>query len=391
MSSLKSQKVFITGGTGFVGRAIISRLQATHPDWTLFSYDKVPPIVDSSKPQNPPINHSKVNYINGDICDLAAVKAALAQASPVLVIHTAGIVPPLADRWSRRLQDTVYKINVTGTETLLAASRSTPSVSAFVWTGSCCAVIDDVRFAYPNADESWRTTPKGSTIYGESKARAEALVLAANEIEPRDEERKGKPFLTTALRPCVLFGPEDYQLVPSIHACIAKGEMPFIMGDGLNMWDVADVRNVAHAHVLAAENLLSGQPTAAGEAFFIGNGCPIPLRDFCREIWKNFDAYPPWEIHVPEELARIVAGVTNFVGSLLGLKPTLTPGTVSDGCAMRYCSEKKAQLTLGYRPIVGLEEGLRESCEAYKRRLEEAARPKEKIIKEAAEGKNVRV
>ena len=391
MSSAKAQRVFLTGGTGFVGRAILSRLQSTHPDWKLFSYDKVSPIVNPSKPQNPPINHEKVTYITGDINDLEAVKSALTQASPTLVIHTAGIVPPLADRHTRRLQDLVFKINIDGTKTLLTASRACSSVHVFVWTGSCCAVIDDVRFSYPHADESWRTTPKGSTIYGESKARAEALVLAANDLEPSDEERKGKPFLTTALRPCVLFGPEDYQLIPSIHACIAKGEMPYILGDGLNMWDVADVRNVAHAHVLAAENLLSSKPTAAGEAFFIGNGGPIPLRDFCREIWKQWDAYPSREVHVPEDLGRIFAGVTHFFGSLMGMKPTLTPGTVADGCAMRYCSEKKAMTILGYKPIIGLEEGIRESCEAYKMRLEEAERPKRKIIKAAGQGEKVRI
>ena len=216
-------------------------------------------------------------------------------------------------------------------------------------------------------------------------------MLAANDPEPTDEKRKGKAFLTAALRPCVLFGPEDCQFIPSIHACIAKGEMPYILGNGLNLWDVADVRNVAHAHVLAAENLLSSQPTAAGEAFFTGNGAPIPLRDFCREVWKQWDAYPAWEVHVPEGVGRVFAGVTHFVGSWLGLKPTLTPGTVADGCAMRYCSEKKALAVLGYRPIVGLEEGIRESCEAYKVRLEEAERPKGKIVKAAGRGEKVKI
>ena len=60
------------------------------------------------------------------------------------------------------------------------------------------------------------------------QAAAEVLILAAN-----DEK-----LATCALRPSVLIGPGDYQLIPSIHACIAKGESRFVIGDGLNMWDV---------------------------------------------------------------------------------------------------------------------------------------------------------
>jgi sterol-4alpha-carboxylate 3-dehydrogenase (decarboxylating) len=89
------------------------------------------------------------------------------------------------------------------------------------------------------------------------------------------------------LRPSVLFGKGDTQLIPPIHACLTKQETPWIVGDGTNLWDVTYVENVADAHVLAAENLMSSK-TAAGEIFFIQNNEPIPFRDFTLEVWKNF-------------------------------------------------------------------------------------------------------
>ena len=92
-------------------------------------------------------------------------------------------------------------------------------------------------------------------------------------------------LVTCALRPSVLFGPGDYQLIPSVHACIAKGEMPFVVGDGETLWDVTYVGNVADAHVLAVENLLTTR-TATGEAIFISNEEPIPFRDFGLQVWK---------------------------------------------------------------------------------------------------------
>lgn len=101
------------------------------------------------------------------------------------------------------------------------------------------------------------------------------------------QEANRKSLSTCVLRPSVLFGKGDTQLLPPIHACLAKQETPWIVGDGSNLWDVTYVDNVADAHVLAAQNLVSSK-TAAGEVFFIQNNEPIAFRDFCLEIWKNF-------------------------------------------------------------------------------------------------------
>ena len=166
---------------------------------------------------------------------------------------------------------------------------------------------------------------------------------------------------TCALRPSVLFGPGDYQLIPSVHACIAKGETPFIVGDGENLWDVTYVANVADAHVLAAENLLSTR-TAAGEAIFISNEEPIPFRDFCLEVWKNFRHFPSYQVHVPVSLASFVGYIAEVVTWVTGTQTTLSRGSVLDACATRYCSGEKARKVLGYKPRVGIEEGIRISC-----------------------------
>lgn len=166
---------------------------------------------------------------------------------------------------------------------------------------------------------------------------------------------------TCALRPSVLFGPGDYQLIPSVHACIAKGETPFVVGDGENLWDVTYVGNVADAHVLAVENLLLTR-TAAGEAIFISNEEPIPFRDFCLEVWKNFGHYPPCELHIPVPLATLVGYIAEMVTWVTGTPTTLSRGSVLDASGTRYCSGEKARKVIGYKPRVGIEEGIRISC-----------------------------
>lgn len=171
---------------------------------------------------------------------------------------------------------------------------------------------------------------------------------------------------TCSLRPSVLTGPGDYQLLPAIHACIAKGETPWVVGNGRNYWDVTLVQNVADAHVLAVENLVSSTKTAAGEAFFIQNNEPITFRDFCLTIWRNFGHIPPFTVHIPESLAWLVGLVAECYTWLTGTPTTLSRGSVNDACHMRYASGDKARRILGYEARLGLEEGIRLSCEVCK-------------------------
>jgi len=147
-----------------------------------------------------------------------------------------------------------------------------------------------------------------------------------------------------------------------MHSCIVKGETPWVIGSGQNLWDVTYVTNVADAHVLAAENLISSK-TAAGEPFFISNNEPIPFRALCLAIWAHFGHYPPFVFHVPESLAWFTGYVAEWVAWLSGNPVTFSGGSVKDACGTRYCNSGKAERILGYVPKVGIEEGIRISCQ----------------------------
>lgn len=251
--------------------------------------------------------------------------------------------------------------------------------------------------SYANIDERWPAAER-SSIYGESKAEAEEIVLAANEpytpnIQVGDryndnsacqevaDNSRGR-ILTCVLRPSVIFGEGDNQLIPAIHACIAKGETRYRIGNGRNLWDVTYVGNVADAHVLAIENLVSfwasrggglgtkvedgskGADTAAGKTLFIQNNEPVSFREFSLAVWKEFGHYPPaWEIPIPKTLGWTLGLFAEVLTRISGTPTTLSRGSVMDACAMRYASGEKAQRVLGYRPRVGLEEGIRLTCQ----------------------------
>ncbi|KIW84214.1 hypothetical protein Z517_03463 [Fonsecaea pedrosoi CBS 271.37] len=365
-----SIKVIVTGGLGFVGSAIVRSLQEFHPDWHVWILDRH----EDPRQGNPDarddeldlLRGCKYDYVQADITNQGGVMDALAMIDADAVIHSAGIVPSLSERYARRLEALVKAVNVEGTRHMVEAARRS-RCKAFVYTSSCCAVIDDMSQPYANIDERWPVAPK-SSIYGESKAEGEWIVLEAN----------NQKMSTCVLRPSVLFGEGDNQLIPPIHACIAKQETRWVIGDARNLWDTTYVGNVADAHVLAVENLLdlqsagskrgcNGQTraeSAAGQIFFIQNNEPVSFREFSLAVWKEFGHFPPaWEVHIPEGLAWVLGLVAEVFTRVSGTPTTLSRGSVMDACAMRYASGAKARRILGYHPRVGLEAGIRTSCE----------------------------
>ena len=125
------------------------------------------------------------------------------------------------------------------------------------------------------------------------------------------------------------------------------------------------VDNVADAHVLAVENLLSSK-TAAGEAFFLSNAEPIPFRDICLGVWAHFGHIPRFQVHIPLSIA-VFAGYMNEWLSWFTAKPTtFSSGSVLDASTTRYFSGIKARAILGFSPRVGIDEGIRITCEVSK-------------------------
>lgn len=154
------KNVLISGGTGFVGAATARALAAKHPTCAIT-------VVDLNSPGSVHVVPHGVSFIQADITHPEETEEVVNRVKPDVIIHTAGIVPVLGERFGRKLEGFVWKINVEGTKSMLEAAKQA-GVKAFIYTSSCCAVMDDMDVSYPYITEDWPTSPS-STIYGESK------------------------------------------------------------------------------------------------------------------------------------------------------------------------------------------------------------------------------
>jgi sterol-4alpha-carboxylate 3-dehydrogenase (decarboxylating) len=102
-TSLKS--VLISGGTGFLGAATARAVAEKYPQCDITIIDLHPPGPSHVVPDG-------ASFVQVGITNADEVNKALQQARPDVVIHTAGIVPALAERFGRRIEEHVWRVNV---------------------------------------------------------------------------------------------------------------------------------------------------------------------------------------------------------------------------------------------------------------------------------------
>jgi len=270
-------KVLVTGGTGYLGRAIVrSLIDRGHE-----------PIVLARRAGQ----HVPCPAIEGDVRDHRAMRDAVRGVDGV--IHAAAVV-------SMWLQDAADfdRINVGGLETLL-------DVCAIEKTGRI--VVTSSFLALPPAGATRALEANG---YQRSKVRAREVARAA--------AARGLPIVTVV--PGVVYGPgpdSEGNLVGRLFRDHLAGRLPGIIGAD-RLWSFSYVGDVAEAHVRALE---SGEP---GEEYIAGGENLPQMRAF--ELLRAARG-TPLPRRIPGPLAQLVAAWEEKIAARTR-PPRVTRGTV---------------------------------------------------------------
>lgn len=322
---MKSTKVLVTGAGGFLGRYIARDLIAA--GYEVYSF---------SRRRYDALEEMGVTQRQGDLSIYSDVEAALIGIDAV--IHTASQV----GMWGYYTD--FFKTNVTGTENLIRACHKN-HISKLVYTSTPSVAFGDQSLC--NVDESIGYPDRYLSMYAETKAIAEKMVLMAN----------AGPLSTVAIRPHLIFGSGDLNLVPRVLEAAKAGRLK-IIGDGENLVDVTYVENASMAHVMALEQL-SPEAAIAGKAYFLGQG-PIKLWDFTNELLTRSGLNPVTK-KVSFKLAYFIGFVIEIYLRAIrkfDVHPPMTRFVALQLGKSHYYRHTALEKDLGFKAKYSIEEGL---------------------------------
>lgn len=317
------KNILVTGGGGFLGKAIVRQLLA-----------KGHRVASLSRGTYPELDALGVRQFTGDIANAGAVKDAVRGRDAVFhVAARPGVWGAFED---------FYRPNVTGTRNVITACRSC-RVPMLVYTSSPSVVFDGKDMEGVNESVPYPT--RYHAPYPRTKAMAEQAVLAT-----ADETLK-----TVALRPHLIWGPEDNHLVPRI---IARARSLRRVGKGKNRVDTIYVENAARAHVLAME-ALERNPAVSGRVYFISDDDPIGLWEMVDRI-LNAGGKPPLTRTISPIAAYLAGAVLEWAYRTFGIsgEPKMTRFVARELATSHWFDISAAKQDLGYSAEISIDEGM---------------------------------
>jgi dTDP-glucose 4,6-dehydratase len=308
-------RVLVTGGCGFIGSNFIHYLLETDPTVTVMNYDR---LTYAGNPANLEdlADHPRYRFVQGDIADPYAVRGVVGDGVNAIINFAA------ESHVDRSIHDAApfVRTNIVGTQVLLDAAR------AFRVARYLQVSTDEVYGSLgPAGYFTEETALAANSPYAASKAAADLLVRSY-------AHTFGLPALIT--RCSNNYGPYQFpeKLLPLFITNLLHDEPVPVYGDGLNVRDWIHVRD----HCTALERVWrAGQ---AGEVYNIGGRCERTNLELTHQLLEIMGK--------PRTLIRYVKD-----------RP---------GHDRRYAIDcSKIERTLGWRPVVSFEQGLRDTVRWY--------------------------
>ncbi|MDJ0955810.1 MAG: NAD(P)-dependent oxidoreductase [Arenicellales bacterium] len=320
-------KVLVTGGTGFTGKALVKRLIDGGHQVVAMDYK------EGIKTDE--IKGWGAEVVIGSVTDTAVVNR---------VVKGVDVVHHLAAAFRELDVPNNYyeEVNIQGTVNVLEAAKQ-EGVKRFIYC-STCGVHGNVE--NPPAAE---TAPiKPADYYQRTKYEAEPLVLAEH----------GATMQTLVVRPAAIYGPGDPERFGMIFRRVNKGVFP-IFGDGKALYHPLFIDNFVDLLEIVLKPGMGD-----GEVYLVADEEYVEIEQLVKRVAKAMGK----EVKLPHYpfLPLSIAGhVMEKLCQPFKVTPPIFPRRVDWYRQNRAFDISKAKKDLGYKPQVGLDEGLRLTAEWY--------------------------
>jgi nucleoside-diphosphate-sugar epimerase len=318
--------VLVTGASGFLGRAVAAELVARgHSVRTL---------------QRRASGVDGVTDILGSVTD--PVRIARAVDGATAVVHLAAKVSLTGASQEFRA------VNVEGTRSLLDAAERA-GVARFVYVSSPSVAYGGSALAGVGAEPASPRHAQGD--YARTKAEAELLALARDSLAMQ----------VVAIRPHLVWGPGDEQLVQRIVERARRGRLPLLNG-GTALIDTTYVENAATGIAAALDRL----DDAHGKAYVLTNGEPRPVGELLAGICLAAGVRPPrWSI--PAGLGLAAGAAIERVWAVLPTRdePPMTRFLAQQLSTAHWFDQRETRRALDWSPSVSIDEGLNRLALSY--------------------------
>jgi 2-alkyl-3-oxoalkanoate reductase len=296
-------RVFVAGASGAIGRPLVAKLVAAGHDVTGMT---------RSEARAAPIRAAGARAAVLDVFDAEALRAAMVEAAPEVVVHELTALPERMDFRKKDLYTATNRVRTEGTRNLLSGARA---------AGAGRFVCQSIAFAYRNDGAPVKT--EDEPILEDAPGAFASGVRALREMESAVLGAEGIDGLV--LRYGFFYGPgTHYGIDGTIVADVRRRRMP-IVGKGTGVFSFIHVDDAADATVAAVERGAPG-------IYNVTDDEPAPMREWLPVLAEAARAKRP--LRVPAWLAKLVAG--REAGDF--------------ALELRGASNEKAKRELGWQP-----------------------------------------
>jgi nucleoside-diphosphate-sugar epimerase len=321
-------RLFLTGGSGYVGRNLIRHFTATGFEVVALARSERSAQVVTALGATP---------FAGDLLDAAMVEGMQDCQS---LIHAA------ADTGHGRGTAHADRTNLQGTRNVFQAALKA-GISKAVHISTESVLLDGNPLVNATEDHPFPSKPAGT--YSRTKGEAERIALSF----------AGTALAVVVVRPRFVWGRDDTTALPKIAAIAKAGKLAWPDG-GHYLTSTTHVANVCEGVALALDK------GGSGEIYFVTDGTPVQFRSFMTRLLETQGIAAPTR-SVPRWVMRGAATIGDLLAALSGgrIQPPISRQEFATVGSEVTLDISKARNQLGYRPVITIDEGMSELKAAY--------------------------